>query len=105
VADFFSDFGCFGFLASRLDRRCPFAMTSSFVTVRAGLISLRLGSWGSLKLVRKFVIIQGCQFKLLANLKIGDRANSASQGGGAITIVRRWLHVRSFALSPSGGVD
>src|SRR5579872_6481228 len=28
---FFSDFGCFGFFASRLDRRCPFAMTASFV--------------------------------------------------------------------------
>jgi hypothetical protein len=27
-AVFFSDFGCFGFLASRLDRLCPFAMTS-----------------------------------------------------------------------------
>jgi len=26
---FLVDLSCFGFLASRLDRRCPFAMTSS----------------------------------------------------------------------------
>jgi hypothetical protein len=27
---FFSDFGCFGFFASRFDRFWPFAMTGSF---------------------------------------------------------------------------
>lgn len=33
VAVFFSDFGCFGFLASRFDLLCPFAITNFLVLI------------------------------------------------------------------------
>jgi len=81
VAAFFADFGCFGFLASRFDLLCPFAITNFLVLIATASGMVGVGAktppgrgWGSsmpLTCVRPY-LKRGAEFDLECDHSAAD---------------------------------